>query len=1185
MYRYFLIILIGLILINGRLFAQMPQLTLQTGHSDEVVALAFSNDGKYLASAGKDNVIIIWDFNLGKQIRSLKCPAGNINFIKFFDSGDRIVSGGSSGKLLLWEIASETILRSIPVDTTSEIISFDISPDNRQIAACCASGKIVFWNPEDNHKVNFPYEDDPPRFIGEYLSDQSKIISVKYSLNGEELAICRNAGIYFFNFRNPAASRVLTSKDKRKFVWMNYDKDQNFIYSDLRSFKKFGKVKFEAKPRNSVIRRYDVQKQKTTFSRAGNYGKYKFTGGSYNSDNSLFAAVNEDNLIYIWNSRTGKHYFDITDHKNAVSVLMFHPQKSNILVTCDAERDLYVWDITDKKQIRMIRSTTHPITAISVNESGSLITLAANDNSIKIFELKDNVNLKSLTGNKSNICGLGYSPSGEQVLSVGLDNTIKYWDLTNNNISKKLKGNSNPALMNSVLNFPFLSLFANTYTSFYFTRTFALNNQETLEAMDITIDNNYLAVGGKGFKSGYFYKLLVPRMFPIYVINNETEKVEKKFNAHYVSVNSLSFNKTGKYLASSGMDYNMGSKTKLNTKPGTFKFRLNQNYDEVSSLKIWDVENKKLLSSFEPKSQIKSLTFNTTNDTIIFADKNKNVVIFDYRNNLAKKLATGTGPILFFPDGKSFLYQDLSFVMKQLNVEGNKYITEFKGHNDKITSSALFKDGTRLLTAGWDGTVKLWDTENGSELVTLFAINEIDFLIKTPENYYFATKNAMREIGFTFGMKFYPFEQFDLQYNRPDIVLRQLGNTSEELLAAYHRAYQKRISKLGFTEDMFGTDFHIPEVKIMNEGAIEPVVTTDFINLKIKAVDSKYKLDRINIWINDVAIYGKNGIDQRNMDTGESEKEIKIQLANGVNKIQVSALNQKGAESLKETIEVDCKSGNKKPDLYLVSVGVSTYKDTRFNLDYASKDAKDMASLFNADTSLYNKVFIKTITDEQVTRVGIESLRKFFEQAGRDDVVMLFIAGHGLLDDKLDYYFASYDMDFNNPAGKGIIYDDFEALLDGLVALKKILLMDTCYSGEVDKDEVVLVQGARTEFGDVTFRSAGAGVRSKEAFGMANTSELARELFTDLRKGTGSTVISSAGGAEYAMEGQQWKNGLFTFCVVNGISKKEADLNRDGKIMLSELQDYVRNNVSILSGGRQSPTSRIQNVSLDFQVW
>ena len=384
---------------------------------------------------------------------------------------------------------------------------------------------------------------------------------------------------------------------------------------------------------------------------------------------------------------------------------------------------------------------------------------------------------------------------------------------------------------------------------------------------------------------------------------------------------------------------------------------------------------------------------------------------------------------------------------------------------------------------------------------------------------------------------------------------------------------------------MLSEDFHVPEVTIANIESIERVTDKKSLTIEIEALDSKYKLDRINVWINDVAIFGKNGIDKRTLDIQSSKDKIEVRLASGINKIQVSALNQKGAESLKEIFEVNYNSPSAKPDLYLISIGISKYRDSRFNLNYASKDASDISQLFKGDTSLYKNIYVKTLTDEQVTTSKLDELRTFFEGAGRDDVVMLFVAGHGLLDVNLDYYFGTYDMDFNNPAGKGIIYDNIEALFDGLNSLKKILFMDTCFSGEVDKDEVVLAQATNTEFGNVTFRSAGAGVRMKEGFGMDNTTEIMKELFTDIRKGTGSTVISSAGGAEFAMEGEQWKNGLFTFCVLNGINKKAADLNNDGKIMLSELQNYVRTNVSKLSNGKQSPTSRIQNVSMDFRVW
>ncbi|MFT5600167.1 MAG: hypothetical protein ACI9N1_000401, partial [Flavobacteriales bacterium] len=48
---------------------------------------------------------------------------------------------------------------------------------------------------------------------------------------------------------------------------------------------------------------------------------------------------------------------------------------------------------------------------------------------------------------------------------------------------------------------------------------------------------------------------------------------------------------------------------------------------------------------------------------------------------------------------------------------------------------------------------------------------------------------------------------------------------------------------------------------------------------------------------------------------------------------------------------------------------------------------------------------------------------------------------------------------------------------------------------------------------------------------------------------------------------------------------KAADLNNDGEIWLSELKQYVYSQVSLLSNGKQQPTSRIENNTIDYRVW
>jgi hypothetical protein len=56
---------------------------------------------------------------------------------------------------------------------------------------------------------------------------------------------------------------------------------------------------------------------------------------------------------------------------------------------------------------------------------------------------------------------------------------------------------------------------------------------------------------------------------------------------------------------------------------------------------------------------------------------------------------------------------------------------------------------------------------------------------------------------------------------------------------------------------------------------------------------------------------------------------------------------------------------------------------------------------------------------------------------------------------------------------------------------------------------------------------------------------------------------------QYAYEDQQWQNGVFTY----------------GEIRVSELKDYVTAKVQKLTQGRQTPTSRRENLEFDFRVF
>lgn len=88
-----------------------------------------------------------------------------------------------------------------------------------------------------------------------------------------------------------------------------------------------------------------------------------------------------------------------------------------------------------------------------------------------------------------------------------------------------------------------------------------------------------------------------------------------------------------------------------------------------------------------------------------------------------------------------------------------------------------------------------------------------------------------------------------------------------------------------------------------------------------------------------------------------------------------------------------------------------------------------------------------------------------------------------------------------------------------------------------------------------------------------------------LRASTGAIVISAAGGLEYALEQSRYKNGVFTASVIKGLSEGKADQDADGIITTKELRDYTYQEVSRMTNGAQTPTTRSYNLDVDFALY
>jgi WD40 repeat protein len=953
------------------------------------------------------------------------------------------------------------------------------------------------------------------------------------------------------------------------------------------------------------------------------YDEYIFA--QFSPDGKLIQTTSWHNRkVKIWDTKTGNLVHNFKSRLNGKSVIFSSDGERFLSFSKGNDSVVEVWNTSAGKIEKELIGHSDVIYSAKFSLDGRYIVTGSWDNTAKVWEVSSGLVVRELIGYSDFIISAEFSPDGQKFLTESFDGTTKVWDISSAKLIKEISNYKEPkfspdgnrlitSLSDSI---PIIFNLATDQIeqelnghgsirdTFYIYTDNGEHEEDIVDLYEImscefsfdgkkavSVSSDKTVIIWDIEKASQLHRLKDFKGTPKYAQFSPNDKwivitSNKRAEIYDVTTGSLLFDiEEGRYRIHTTCFTNDGLRL------------LTAN---ASNVKVWDIISGKQLTDLSgyPDGFV-SAQFSPDGQIIATSGGNNVKVWHSETGDLLHELKGHTKEVFsayFSPDGNWIISCSYDGTSKIWNSNTGELKVNLSGHNGEVYWARFSSDGKFIATIGRDHLIKFWDGNSFKELVSLISLENNGYIFNNPEGYYLSTKNSSNLLGYVVNNKPYAFDQFDLKYNRPDIVLSYLKNENSLLESAYYEAYLKRLRKLGFNESALDKDFHIPETEIIDY-EYEHVIEIDTIELKMRFSDKRYVLDRYNIWINDVAIYGSRGKSIKSLQTDLHSVSECLKLSEGSNKIQVSCLNEKGAESYKETVQVSYNPEKRtKQDLYVLTISVSNYQLSDFNLNYAVKDGRDLVNLFtHSQTHTYDNIYIDTLFNSDVTLENVEVLKQKLLKTNVDDQVILYVSGHGLLDDNLDFYFASHNMDFNDPAKYGISYDVLEDLLDSIPARKKLFLMDACHSGEVDKDEldvvtdttVLLADGKKRGLKSYSYRGAktktSGGGEGK--LGLQNSFELMQELFTNLNRGSGAQVISAAAGDSFALESNEWNNGVFTYAILNGLKNNAADNDGNGEITVSELREYVVDEVQKLTNGRQKPTTRQENVEFDFRVW
>ncbi len=447
------------------------------------------------------------------------------------------------------------------------------------------------------------------------------------------------------------------------------------------------------------------------------------------------------------------------------------------------------------------------------------------------------------------------------------------------------------------------------------------------------------------------------------------------------------------------------------------------------------------------------------------------------------------------------------------------------------------------------------------------------YAIALPDGRYVGSPGCEKFLQYGDGERVVGMQALAPWRNRPAEVLEALGGNADDI-AALRETTKRWLRKQGFDPDNmpsepFLKDFPAVEVNMPNLFS-----TTDTARFTVTAKATANDIAKVIVRVDGVEVpqSWENGL---NIAAGEQEElTVEVPLASGQNWIEITPVDGQGISGDTFRFRTIYRS-KAKSDLYIVALGVSDYDNPDLQLQYAAKDAKDIAAAFGKYGT--GRKHLLVLTDKEVKdKTVLEKVKMFLSTASLEDRIVLYVAGHGMLDDQLNYYYAPAGFNIDRIGETGIAMDELTACLKNAKARKKLLLLDTCHSGMLGEagEEKLAMSGVQLPHGVRAIQHR--GMKVKKAIGALNTKQKKRyieDLFSrgDVQRGV--NIVAGAAGAEYALESGAWKNGVFTASVIQALSGAGTtkDMDGDGFFSVEEVMRSVMEAVNKQTGGQQKP--------------
>jgi WD40 repeat protein/DNA-binding XRE family transcriptional regulator len=386
-----------------------------TWFTDNVECLAFAPDGGILASSGDDATVQIWDSRRGEHIQTLTGPTGPVFALAWSPDGNLLAGGSFDTTIQLWEISQarpETSVRRLS-GHTNFVLALAFAPNGTLLASGSWDGTVRLWDVESLS-------------LHQTLSGHTdRVRAVAWSLDGRLLASCgfdqtiwlwdvekssyrmglqgHTAGVYDIAFTPDSRSLLSSSEDGTLRVW---DVERGQCVRILQGY---------------AVSLYDV---------------------AWSPDGTKLASAGSDTLVTIWNVEGQIPPMLLYGHRSLAHGVAWSPD-GRWLASSGLDNAIRLWDATTGEAWQVLHNPDPVITVLyglAWSPDGTLLASASYQHGVQVWEVTTSTRRWVGLGQPTRIRRVAWSPDGTQLASCGDDGSVCLWDATDGRLQASLQG-------------------------------------------------------------------------------------------------------------------------------------------------------------------------------------------------------------------------------------------------------------------------------------------------------------------------------------------------------------------------------------------------------------------------------------------------------------------------------------------------------------------------------------------------------------------------------------------------------------------------------------------------------------------------------------------------------------------------------------------------------------------------